>query len=429
MGPLYDKIRAAQNFGGASSQSIADQNHIRLQQGLPLLDSTGQPVGETPGTVDWGSDAVAGGGPGASRQIMPNQLINGLAGFKGQLPMQDPTVPQPDPQTLQQMAGNATNVGKGISNLLSSRMLSALVNAGNTVGGALTGQQQAPAQPGISHEMANSQLAQILTGDTDLATPGRQGDFDPMSDEGPISGGTLYDQLIRNQVTTDQGLRGDLLAQMRRQGPFSSQQFSVDFPRDASGNRDTPESGAYWQTPVPEEERERARLIDFISGDVRNFIRGYSPYADFANYKRSVTDTGSQNASMTTTARSYDPRVTDANGGNPDLFGSVPDIIPSELPDDYGGNVVPTDLADTGEEQIFSPDLFQGMGGGGSQGRRGMSRQMVGARKGVMPSRGQAQPRDIKNLAQGILRVKMSKGGGGISRSQLNNALARRKHR
>jgi len=431
--PALNTLDLSNVFGG---QSIAEQNHIRLQQGLPLLDSSGQPVGETPGTVDWGSDAVAGGGPGMSRQIMPNNLINGLAGFKGQLPAQDPTVPQPDPQNLRQLAGNATNVGRGISNLLNnsqSGFLSTLLNAANQVGGALTGQQPAaPQAPGISREMANSQLAQILTGDNDPLTPGHQGPDDPISDEGSITGGTIYDQLIRNQVVNNGTLRDDLIQSMQNQGPNSYQAFEDAYPRDASGNRGTPASGQFYQIPVDPEERERARLIDFISGNVRNFIRGYSPYADFANYKRSVTDTGSQNASMTTTARSYDPRVTDANGGNPDLFGSVPDIIPSELPDDYGGDVVPTDLADTNEEPIFSPDLFQG-GGGGSQGRRAMSRGMVGARKGVMPSRGQAQPRDIKNLAQGILRVKMSKqgsGGGGIpSRGELNKILARRKHR
>ena len=206
------------------------------------------------------------------------------------------------------MAGNATNIGRGISNLLNnsqSGFLSTLLNASQQVGGALTGQQPAaaPQAPSISHEMANSQLAQILTGDNDLATPGRQGPDDPMSAEGPISGGTLYDQLIRNQVVNNGTLRDDLIQSMQNQGPNSYQAFEDAYPRDASGNRGTPASGQFYQIPVDPEERERARLIDFISGNVRNFIRGYSPYADFANYKRSVTDTGSQNASMTTTAQ------------------------------------------------------------------------------------------------------------------------------
>jgi hypothetical protein len=394
LAPIYARIRNPQNFQGMAPglAGVGDS----AKEAIFSQPSVTQPaLNEQDLANVFGTQAPTPNVPFGSSRMMPTEL--GL-GFNGEsIPASDPVVPQPDPQSLQQMAGNAANISGGINNLLSgntsSSMLSTILNAAQRVGGALTGQQAPASPPAISREMANSQLAQILTGDNDPATPGHQGDVAPISDAGGITGGTIYDQLIRNQVTTDQGLRGDLIGQMQREGPNSSQQYAQEYQRDINGNRDTAPEGQFWQTPVPDEIRERARLIDFISGEARDFIRGYNPMHNFANYKRSVVDTGSENTSMTTTSRSYDPRVTALNGGDPNLAPSVPDVIPDTLGAFSPDEIVPTDLADYGEEQIFAPELFQGMGGGGGlNGRHAMSRQMVGPRKGVMPSRGQTQP-------------------------------------
>lgn len=182
------------------------------------------------------------------------------------------------------------------------------------------------------------------------------------SSEGPITGNTVYDQIIGNVAltpqTTDQygrqvpsKLRPDLLETMQQ---LSAKQKMED-SRGIDPTLFHPDPGTYYEGIPAELSGEAltdAQMVNMLAPGLRDMIRNHSTLWDMNPYSRHVDNTGTSTQQLQTKQKSKNPDVANAvAAGDLNDLATVPDLITQPY-DEVG-------------QPIYSDELYQGAPPGG----------------------------------------------------------------
>jgi hypothetical protein len=283
---LPPEIIAAAAQLGHGPPGINEINTVLSGAGFPTLDATGHLTG--PIREPFEPEGTYGPhGFGSSRNLMPQDALLGM------------------PDKFAEKAGNFAKSGD-------------FTKPGNI-------QQGVPGQD-------SSQLSALTRAMQFLQ------DVQGASSEGPISGNTVYDQIIGNVAvtppTTDQfgrevpsKLRPDILESMRE---LSGKQRMED-ARGVDPAFFEEGEGQYWQNAGPElsgDALANAQMVNILAPSLRDMIRKHSTLWDMNPYSRHVDNTGTSTQQLQSKQKTYNPDVANAVvAGNLNDMATVPDII------------------------------------------------------------------------------------------------------
>jgi hypothetical protein len=352
---------AGEHAGGPPA--ITDINWSLMQAGMPPLNSQGGV--STAGTY----------GPSGNSRILPQGAVLGAPSqAPGDFTKGDPNLQQ---AAFSKLAGGASVSLPGQS----SPILTALVNA---MGG----------------QRSQQELAQEIA------------DANP-NGTSAITGGTIYDQLVRNQVVTppdvDQygrnvppELRQDLLEAMQR---YSGNQKIEALKGLADPNLLPQGEGQYYEAPPPELSGEAltdAQMVNILAPGLRDMIRAHSTLWDMNPYSRHVDNTGTSTQQLQTTQKSDDPDVANAvAAGNLNDFAAVPDLIDQEY-DQTGRPLLDPSLS-LGTPYGDVVDVNLGGGGGRPGGLKSMAIRRISkpeARAPITTGKSQLKPGSGKTYSK-----------------------------
>jgi len=362
---LPPEIMQAAAQGSNGPPGIAEINHALLQAGLPLLDSTGHLT-----------DAIPGYGPSGSTRPMFGQdaLLGMPSKADGGYGKNNSDIRQ---AAMSKIAG-PRNISSAIATALNATM---------------------------PRQQANEAIAQLIA---------------DASNEGPITGGTVYDQLIGNQVVTPPSvdqygrnvpskLRPDILESMQR---LSGNQKREDLRGLADASLLPSGEGQYYQTnPIDPEMLANAQMLDRFAPGLRDLIRARSTRYALNPYSLNVDNTGTSTYTVKDTQTSRDPAAAAPIGaGDVNLLASPPD--PIVLDYDTNGEPIYNELEYQGAPPGALVDVNFGGGGGGIGGLKSMALRRI------------AQPTPKAPISTGKSHIKP--GGGktyskGAKKSYITN--------